>query len=344
TTVKEIIFQVGRTGIITPVANLEPVNIGGVIVKRATLHNFEDLERKDIRIGDRVVIKRAGDVIPEVVKPVVEKRSGNEKRVISPKRCPGCGYTLTKDGAYLRCDSKKCEIQIIERIKHFVSRDSMNIEGLGDKIVELLIKKGLIKDEADLYRLKKQDLIGLPGFADKASDNLINAINMSKRVTLSKFIYALGIKNVGEVIAELLASHYESIDRLKEAKYDDLISIKGIGDEIAKSIVEYFSDNSNIKRIERMLMYGLEPYVEKKKKIIKEIENKSFVFTGALQRFSRDEAGKLVKERGGKVSSSVSSNTDYVVCGEEAGSKLAKAKKLGVEIITEDEFIELLKP
>ncbi|RMF95035.1 MAG: NAD-dependent DNA ligase LigA [Candidatus Schekmanbacteria bacterium] len=341
TIVEDITVQVGRTGILTPVAKLTPVNVGGVEISRATLHNLDEIRRKDIRIGDTVTVRRAGDVIPEVVSAIKSKRTGKEKIFEMPTACPVCGAHIIREGAYFRCTSISCPAQIKEGIKHFASRGAMDIEGLGDKLVDQLVEKEIVKDLADIYFLKADKLANLERMGKKSAENLIKAIERSKRCQLSRFIYALGIKLVGEYTAKLLADNFHSIENLKKKTEEELLEIDGIGPEVASSIVNFFKEEENLRVIEKMFSAGL--VIEKTEaKKGRKFEGKSFVFTGALKSFTREEAKRIVEAEGGKASSSVSKKTDYVVAGEDAGSKLDKAKELGVTIISEDEFIEMI--
>lgn len=310
-------------------------------MKRATLHNQEEIERKDIRIGDTVLVQRAGDVIPEVVKPIVSKRTGKEKKFQMPERCPVCGTAVVKkEGEVaIRCPNKKCPAQIREKLKHFVSKGAMDIEGLGEKILEQLIEKGLVKEEPDIYYLREADLMMLDGIEEKSAKNIMNAIEKSKKTTLARFINALGIRHVGEHTAQILADHFKSLERLQNASLFELLQIRGIGDKVAKSIKEFFEDERNIRNIERLLAAGIR-FEEAKKT---PISGKTFVFTGTLKSMKRDEAKRLVEMKGGKTASQVSRNVDYLVVGESPGSKLQKAKKLGIKTITEEEFLKMLE-
>ncbi len=354
TKLNNVIFQVGRTGIITPVAILEPVQIKGVTVKKATLHNFEDIKNKDIKIGDYVYVKRAGDVIPEIVGPVIEKRTGNEKDINPPEKCPVCGAPVIKEEGEvaIRCSNNlTCSAQIVRSIQHFVSKNCMDIEGFGDRIVEMFVEKGLIKNICDIYTLKKEQIIPLEGFAEKSAENLINAIEKSKNNTLWRLINGLGIRHVGEQLAKQLAKYFKHMDNLMNANKEEII--KAIYKEdaktkrkstiIADSIYNFFQSEINKKIINRLKELGLnfEEYelVEKKES---KISGKTFVFTGALENFTRDEAKNIVEKLGGKVSNSVSKKTDFVVVGKDPGSKYEKAKKLGITIINEEEFMKLI--
>ena len=345
TKIKDIILSVGRTGAITPVAVMEPVKIGGVTVSRATLHNEDEIKRKDIRTGDWVIVRRAGDVIPEVVKPLKERRAGKEKPFVMPKTCPVCGSPLVKkEGeAIYRCPNPDCFPRLAKRIAHFVSKSAMDIEGLGPRVVEQLITAGIIRDIPDLYKIKKEDLLSLEGFGEKSAQNLINAIEASKKVSLPKFLFALGIRHVGEVTAQLLAKHFGSLKKIMEASLEELEKIPGIGPEVAKSIYEFFRDEKNKKLISELLALGIEIEESEKKEKKQPLEGKSFVFTGSLKNLKRSEAKALVNSLGGQVLSTVSKKTNYVVAGENPGSKLDKAKKLGIKIISEEEFLKMIK-
>ncbi len=346
TRVVDIIAQVGRTGAITPVAILEPVMVGGVEVRRATLHNQDEIDRKDIRVGDTVIIQRAGDVIPEIIKVITSKRGTNTQKYTLPKTCPACGSQLVRlEGeAVLRCENITCPAQIKESIKHFASKGAMDIDGLGDKLVEQLLAKGLISSHADLYFLQRDQLIGLDRIAEKSADNLLRAIDSSRRVPLDRFLYALGIRHVGEHIAKVLAQHYGELKKIMRAQEEELMAINEIGPQVASSIVTFFREPRNQKLIERLFEGGVR--IEKQQgaaEADQRFAGKTFVFTGALEKFTRKEAEKLVEERGGRTASSVSKKTDYLVAGPGAGSKLEKARSLGVAVITEDDFLEMLQ-
>ncbi len=343
TQVLDIGFQVGRTGIVTPVAKLKPVQIGGVTVSRATLHTFDLLKLKDIRVGDWVLVERAGDVIPEVVKPIPERRTGNEKIVEPPKVCPVCGAPLEKEGAYYFCPNMNCPAQVKGRILHLVSKRAFDIDGIGDKIVDQFMDAGLVHDVADIFYIKKEDLLKLERWAEKSAQNLIDQIEQSKKIPFSRFIYALGIRHVGEFVSRLLAENFLNLDALKKATEEDLMAIPGIGPEVARSIVDFFSVDQNLKTIEKMFRAGVEiVYPEREEERPKPLEGKTFVFTGALSRYTRDEAKALVESLGGKVSGSVSRKTDFVVVGKDPGSKYDKARQLGVRTLNEEEFEKLL--
>ena len=345
TRIIDVVYSVGRTGTITPVAILEPVEIGGVIVSRATLHNFDFVRLMDVRIGDTVIVQRAGDVIPEIVTVIKEKRTGKEKPIQPPEKCPVCGADVVKEGAYYRCVNISCPARLVQSIIHFASRRAMDIEGLGEKTARLLVDRGLVKDLADIFYLKKEDLLKLPGFADKSAQNLIDAIERAKKdVPLWRFLYAIGIPNVGEYTARVLAERFGTFEKLKNATYTELLEIEGIGPEIARSIVEFFKEPRNIQVIEKMFKAGL-TLKEVTGAEVKEspFAGKTVVFTGALKSMTRDRAKELVEMLGGRVSNSVSRKTDLVVVGENPGSKYRRAQQLGIEMINEEEFLKLLR-
>ncbi|OGW51932.1 MAG: DNA ligase (NAD(+)) LigA [Nitrospirae bacterium RBG_19FT_COMBO_42_15] len=347
TKIKEIIPSVGRTGVITPVALLEPVKIGGVTVSRSTLHNWDEIERKDIRVGDYVVVERAGEVIPHVVTVIKEKRTGKEKHFPIPEKCPVCGSKVVREEGEVavRCISLDCSAQVQERIRHFVGRQAMDIEGLGEKNVELLYSQGLIKHFADIYKLKKEDLLKLPRFAEKSAQNLIDAIEKSRHTTLSKFLYGLGIIHVGEYAAKLLSANFERLEDLHHIKAETVMEIKQIGEKIANSVTAFFSDPENIRTIEKIEALGLKitnPDFKEKKKGNLPLEGLTFVITGALPK-SRKEVEEMIEELGGHAASSVSKSTDYLIVGDEPGSKLDKAKSLGVKTVTYDEMLKVIK-
>ncbi len=343
TRVKEIIVGVGRTGALTPVAIMEPVRIGGVEVERATLHNQDEMDRKDVRVGDTVVVQRAGDVIPEVVSVIKEKRTGKEKRFKIPDKCPVCGSTVYKDPeeAVARCTNLACPAKIKETIKHFASRGAMDIEGLGSKIIDQMVDKNLVKTFADLYRLKKSDFLSLERLAEKSSENLLAAIEKSKHTTLPRLIYALGIRHVGEHVAYVLADHFTSIEAIEKASLEELTSVKEIGDIIGDSIHSFFRQETNRKVLRDLAAYGV-AYEETKKRGKGKLEGKVFLFTGGLKDFKRDDARRLIEELGGRVASSVSKKVDYLVVGEDPGSKLDEARALGIKILDEPSFKKIV--
>jgi len=344
TKIKEIRVQVGRTGALTPVAILEPVEVGGVTVSRATLHNQDEIERKDVRVGDTVLIQRAGDVIPEVVKVIKEKRTGEEKKFKLPSRCPVCGTEVSQPPGEVvaRCPNISCPARLKESIKHFASKQALDIEGLGDKIVEALVNRGMVKSIPDLYRLQKEDFLKLEGFAEKSAQNMINALEKSKKTTLDRLLYGLGIRHVGQHLAKVLAERYTDIASLSKASQEELLQIPEIGPEVAASIREFFASKENFKVISDLEKLGVKYPVEKVR-VEGKLKGLTFVFTGELENFTRDEAKRLVEKKGARVTSSVSKKTDYVVTGKNPGSKLDKAREYGVKIIGEEEFAKLIQ-
>jgi DNA ligase (NAD+) len=348
TLIEDIIASVGRTGAITPVAMLKPVRIGGVTVSRSTLHNWDEIERKDIRIGDTVVVERAGDVIPHVVTVIKEKRTGREKHFPPPKQCPVCGSNVVREEGEVafRCIGLNCSAQVLEKIIHYASRGAMDIEHLGEKNVELLYTKGLIKHFVDLYKLKKEQLLELPRFAEKSAQNLIDAIENSKKTTLSRFLYALGILHVGEYAAKLLAKNFEKLEELYRIKPERIMEIKQMGEKLAESISGFFSEKENLQTLETLKKLGLKianPDFEGAgaKKAKRPFEGLTFVITGTLSR-PRNEVEEIIERMGGHAVGSVSKKTSYVLAGKEPGSKLEKARELGVAVISEEEFNKLI--
>lgn len=346
----DILVQVGRTGAVTPVAVLEPVFVGGVTVQRATLHNEDEIERKDIRIGDRVWVRRAGDVIPEVVEVEASRRTGDEVPFRMPAQCPSCGGEVVRlpDESVHRCLNRNCPAQIKAAIWHFCSRNGMDIEGLGRKNISLLVDEGLIQSVADLYALRVEDLEGLPGWGRKSAQNLVDAVAGSKNPELADFIYALGIYHVGGHVAQLLASHLGRFEAVRAATREELERIPGVGEIVAYSITRYFSHPENQKLIDALLAAGITVKPAQTSSHAAEEEDpfwksKTVVFTGALASLTRQEAGKRVEVRGAKVTESVSKKTDIVVAGKDAGSKRAKAEKLGILILDEEEFLKRIQ-
>jgi len=348
TKVKDIIVQVGSTGAITPVAELEEVTISGSVVKRATLHNEDEIGRKDIRIGDTVLIQKAGEVIPEVVKVIKEKRKGGEKKFDMPTICPTCGEKIFRpEGEVVsRCINPACPDQVRGRIRHFASRDAMDIEGLGPAIIDQLVGKDLIKDISGLYFLKRDDLISLERMAEKSADNLLDAIEESKKKSLANLIYGLEIRYVGVHTSEVITRYYPTLDKFKIASLEELIEINEIGPKIAESINHFFKGKENIDIIERLrsagLNFGQEEEIIRKEKEVQILEGKQFVLTGTLEDFTRTQVKEIISKLGGRVIGSVSKKTDYVVAGEDPGSKYQKAQKLGVLIINEEEFKKII--
>jgi DNA ligase (NAD+) len=343
TRVLGIEVQVGRTGALTPVARLEPVRVGGVTVSNATLHNADEIEKKDVRVGDWVFVRRAGDVIPEVVAPVKELRKGSLPKFKMPAKCPVCGTPVERpEGeAVTRCPNFSCPVQVRGRLIHFASRGALDIEGLGIKLIDQLVTAALVETPADFYRLTVEDLMPLARMAEKSARNVIEAVERSKHTTLPRFIYALGIRNVGETVAEILAEHFASIDALMEAGEEELSEIHGVGGVIAREIRAWTSVAANRKLVRGLVQAGI-AFAHAPLAASHEFADMSFVFTGTLTKFTREEAEAEVKKRGGKAVSSVSKHTTYVVAGEKAGSKLEKAHKLGVEVIDEDAFLRMI--
>lgn len=341
--VAEITVQVGRTGAVTPVANLVPVFVGGVTVSRATLHNEDELRRKDVRAGDWVFVRRAGDVIPEIVKVITSKRTGSERVFTFPPECPACGKPVTRaEGeAVRRCTNRACPAQVVGRLRHFATRTAMDIDGLGDKLCEALFERQLVTSAADLYDLTVDRLATIDRMGEKSAKNLVEAIARSKRSTLRRFIYALGIPEVGEATAKALAEHFRDIHALMNATIESLLTVKDVGPEMATAIHGYFEDESHRELVQALLDAGVHP---EPPEVISggAFAGKTVVLTGTLVTMSRDEAKEAIERRGGKVSGSVSKKTDLVIAGEEAGSKLTKAKELGVAIVGEAEFTKLL--
>jgi DNA ligase (NAD+) len=343
TRVLDIIVQVGRTGAVTPTAIMEAVEVGGVTVSRATLHNEDEVARKDVRQGDWVLVQRAGDVIPEVVKVITNRRTGQEKPFHMPATCPVCGTPLVRrpGEAVTRCPNPNCTAQLQRAIRHFAGKGAMDIDGLGEKIVEQLVTNGLVQDVADLYRLQVDDLVPLERFAEKSAQNIIGAIQGSKTPSLARLSYALGIRFVGESTANVLAQHFHTLDALQAATPDDLLQVEGIGPQVASSIRDFFQNAKNQELVRKLLAAGVHPQVPEALHAT-QFSGKTFVFTGGLKHFSREEAKTLVTAQGGKVASSVSAKTDFVVAGEDVGSKFAKAKALGLTILDEAGFENLV--
>jgi DNA ligase (NAD+) len=342
TTITDIVVQVGRVGTLTPVAVMEPVNVGGVMVSRATLHNEDEIRKKDIRIGDTVVVQRAGDVIPEIVKVVPSQRTGTEKVFSMPGQCPECGSQIVRPAGEVmhRCVNISCPAQIKEHIRHFASREAMDIDGLGEKLASQLFDAGLVADPSDLYYLDAGKLLTLERMAQKSANNLLEAIEKSKTPVWDKFIYALGIRHVGERTASILAAHFDSLDTLMSADIEELTEIREIGPEIAQSIVSFFAEPKNRQVMDKFRLAGVSPVVQQKRGD-KPLDGKYFVFTGTLESLGRNEAKALVEKLGGSVVSSVSGKTSYVVAGTSPGSKLTEAAARGITVINEKEFLKL---
>ena len=341
TVIEDIVTQVGRMGTLTPVALLKPVEVGGVTVSRATLHNMDEIKRKDIKIHDKVKIQRAGDVIPQVVSVDKQARSGKEKDFIMPKKCPACNSLVVHEDVYYFCTGGiACRAQIKEGIKHFASKDALDIAGLSDKTVELFYEKGLVKSIPEIFNLTKDDLLKLPGWKEKSSNNLINAIKESKKTNLSRFIFSLGIRHVGKHLAEILAGEYKNIDILKKATKEELININEVGPKVAESIHDFFKSKNSLHMLEDLFKAGI---IMKNEAKAGPLQGLTFLFTGTLLRYSRSEAQRKVKDLGGKVTDSISDKVNYLVAGENPGSKLNKAKKKSsIKIINEAQFSSLL--
>ena len=344
TLVQDITVQVGRTGALTPVALLKPVRIAGTTVSRATLHNLDEIKRLDIRIGDTVIIQKAGDIIPDIVRVLPKLRTGREKRFNMPKKCPICRNVVFKPAGEVNyyCSNKKCFAVERERLIHFVSRKGFNIEGLGPKIIEQLVNEGLIAGPADLFKLTVGDLQPLERFAEKSAQNLVKAIQSSKKIELAKLIYALGIRHVGEETADALAEHFGSLAKIQSAGRADLAAISDIGEVVAASIVEYFKDNEHRQFLKDLKKVGTEAFQTVSRQLSK-IAGKTFALTGTLSWLTRDEAKDKIRQAGGKIAGTVSRRTDYVVAGANPGAKYDQALNLGVNIITDKDFLELLK-
>jgi len=353
TQINDIVFQVGRTGAITPVAILKPVTVAGSVVSRATLHNEDEIERLGLRVGDTVVIQKAGDVIPDIIKVLDEMRTGKEKKFKMIDKCPVCGTTLqkrligektkgkTEHSAALFCENKKCPARDRRVLYYFTSKHAFDIEGLGPKIIDLLLDNGIITHRVDIFKIKKGDLLGLPRFAEKSADNLIESINARRKISFARFLVSLSIPNVGEETSYDLAKQFKNIDTLSNSTILELEMIEGIGPNVSKSIFDWFNDKENKLLLKDLLEEVNIIYEEKKEGNY--LDKKTFVLTGTLETLSRDEAKQKIKERGGDVSSSVSKNTSYVVVGDSPGSKVDVAVKLGVTVLNEEEFLKLLK-
>lgn len=345
TILKDIVCQVGRTGAITPMAILEPVKLAGSTISKTTLHNEDFIKEKDLKIGDTVIIQKAGDVIPEVVEVVKTKRTGDEKNFEMPKICPVCGALAVREEgeAVIRCTGIECPAKLLRNITHFVSKEGMDIEGLGENIVEQLIENGLIQNIADIYSLKLEDIASLKKNGKKFAQNLIDAIEKSKSNELYKLITALGIRHVGTKSAKTISKHCKTIDNIMKLEIEELSNISDVGEITAKSIKEFFNEEQTIDLIKKLKETGVNTEAKEATSQDERFAGMTFVLTGSLDKYTRDEASNIIESYGGKVSSSVSKKTTYVLAGEEAGSKLAKAQELGVIIITEREFEEMVK-
>lgn len=341
-----ITCQVGRTGAVTPVAELEPVLLAGSVVKRATLHNEDEIRRLDVRVGDTVSLRKAGDVIPEIFDVFKDLRPKGAKEFQMPESCPECGSILVRekigkaDSAALYCKNPECPAKHLEGLIHFVSKKGMNIEGLGEKIVEEFRELGLIIDQPSIYLLKKDDIVGLEGFGEKSADNLIQSINASRTVSLNRFLYSLGIRHVGETTAKDIAKHFRTIEAIRHATYEDLVSVEGVGDVVAQSLVSFFADRKNQIMLDTLLQHVSVEEIEQKG--TQKLAGYTFVITGTLPTLSRDEAKELIEQHGGKVSGSVSKNTDYLLAGEGGGSKRTDAEKFGIKIISEEGLTKMI--
>ncbi len=342
TTLIDIEVAVGRTGVLTPTAVFEPVLVAGSTVSRATLHNQDFINEKDIRIGDRVVIRKAGDIIPEVIRVV--SHTENSEKYLLPCVCPSCGASVIReeDEAAVRCVNPECPAQLLRNLIHFCSRDAMDIEGMGDAVLEKLVSNGMLTKASDIYTLKKEDFMTLEGFKDKSSQNLVDAIDKSKSNDLAKLVFALGIRHVGQKAGKVLAEHFESMENLMNADIETIASIEGFGGVMAQSVSDFFSLEQSKHEIEALAAFGVNMFSQKEK-IDNRFEGKTFVLTGTLPTYSRNEASEIIEKFGGKTASSVSKKTSYVLAGEEAGSKLVKAQSLGVTIISEEDFNEMIK-
>lgn len=346
TTLEDIDWRVGRTGVLTPTAVLTPVKLSGSVISRATLHNEDFIRAKDIRIGDRVIINKAGEIIPEVLRVVVEKRTGDEKEVEIPSVCPECGWRVERQGeeAAIRCTNPHCPALGREGLIHFVSRDAMNIDGCGPSVINALLDAGLVRDAADLYSLRKEDLLKLERMGEKSADNLLAALAESKKNELDKLLFALGIRHVGAKVARILATEFGSMEKLQQAQPEELAQIRDIGDKIAESAVTWLNVPANIDLVERLAAAGLTmTFTPPASQEDNPFFGKTLVFTGTMPTLGRAEAKTMAQDVGAKVSGSVSKKTDYVIAGAEAGSKLEKAQQLGVTVIDEAEFLRMLK-
>ena len=342
TIVEDIKVYIGRTGVLTPVAQLKPVEVGGVTVSHATLHNYDEIQRLGVKIGDTVIVSRAGDVIPQITKVLKDLRPKNAKAFKMPTKCPIDGSEVVKHGVYYRCSNKKCGAVQRESLYHFVSKGAFNIEGLGGKIIDRFLEEGLINDLADIFILKKEDIATLERFGEKSAENIINEINQKKEVTLPRFIYSLGIFNVGEETARMLAQEVGEVDKISKLSIEDLQQLPDIGPKVAQSISDWFDEECNRDLLDKFEKVGVRIKGAQRSKGGK-LEGLIFVLTGGLESLTRDEAKERVRNLGGNINSSVSKKTNYVIVGIEPGSKYDKAQQLGVKTLTEKQFLQLLK-
>ncbi len=344
TVIESVRLQVGRTGAVTPVANLRPVNVSGVTVSSASLHNWDEIERLDARIGDQVIVERAGDVIPDIVRVLVAERNGSEQMIVQPQRCPVCDSPVAREEGEVvpRCQGANCPAKLRESLKHFCSRTAMDIDGLGERFIDQMLTLGLVTGLADLYRLQRKDLFQFERMGEKLADNLLGAIAASKERPLENFIYALGIRHVGNHLAKLLSRQFGSLEALAAASYEDLVAVHEIGPQVAGSVTRFFAAENNRLLLQELAALGVVPQGSPQQPAGERCSGKIFVFTGSLERFTRQEGEALVEAEGGRASGSVSKKTDYVVAGPGAGSKLAKAQQLGVTVLSEEEFLDLL--
>ncbi len=345
TIIEDIEIKVGRTGVLTPNAVLKPVFVSGSLISRATLHNEDYILQKDIRVGDTVVIQKAGDIIPEVVEVVTKNRNGSEVAFVMPKTCPSCGSAVIREEgeAAHKCQNMDCPAQLLRNIIHFVSKDAMDISGLGEAIIETFVNEGLIKGAADLYYIDYYKVANIEGFGEKSANNLMDALEKSKSNDLYRLLFALGIPHVGQVAAKKICNVFDTMDKIINATAEEFASIDDIGDVIAKSLVTFFTNQNNISEITRLRDAGVNMSKLKSENSSDLLVGKTFVLTGTLPNLSRNEAKKLIEDNGGKVSSSVSKKTDFVLLGDDAGSKLTKAQELGITLVSEQEFLDMIK-
>lgn len=345
TKLKDIVIQVGRTGVLTPNAVLEPVRLAGTTVSRATLHNYDNIKAKDIRIGDTVLVRKAGDIIPEITDSVKEKRTGEEKEFEMPEFCPECGGNVVREEgeAAYRCENFECKAQLLRNLYHFASKEAMDIEGLGPQLIKTLSEKGLVKNASDIYRLEEKDVAGLERMGKKSAKNLINSIEKSKNAGLDCLIYALGIRQIGKKAAKIIAKSFKNTDNIMNASLEDFTEIFEIGEISGKNIVEFFETESNRHIVNELKSLGVKTEYDESEGLSDIFGGKTFVLTGTLPTLKRSEASKIIEDNGGKTSSSVSKKTDYVLAGDDAGSKLKKAIELGVEIISEQQLLDMVK-